>query len=79
MTDILSTRATVQSFGSAASGTSIPGSDWDFFVHLHRPEDTVTNNERMEICRRLSSYLAQHGIEYLMQPGQNRVRLYAGV
>lgn len=74
-------RATIQLQGSIAKGTGLKDSDWDFFVPLNHPDDTVTHKERSRIRVLLADIFASNGIDYYMQPrsnSANRIHLWAG-
>ena len=69
----------MQSQGSAAKGTSLPKSDWDFHVHMNSNLPAVTKNQRVEIRDRLVHQLEQQGIQYgRADLGKNRIHLSQG-
>ena len=71
--------ANVQSQGSAAKGTSLPQSDWDFFVYMDNTISFVTHNQRRDVCDLIGLHLGKVGIKYgLVKLGENCIHLDQG-
>ena len=69
----------MQSQGSAAKGTSLSDSDWDFFVRMDNTIPTATGNQRIEVRALFLHHLEQEGIKYgLVELRENRIHLRQG-